>query len=98
MAEWGEDIALPATQHDDEFLGVFPENLEAVDLFLRVQRCWRKTVISGMDGTRIFYDGLDYAQTVVLMDAYYPTCDKADMFNRLAVLESEFLGVVNAEK
>jgi hypothetical protein len=55
-------------------------------------------VISGFDGTRIIYDGLDYAQTVVLMDAYYPTCDKADMFNRLAVLESEFLELVNTKE
>lgn len=95
LCEWGMTLEKTAQQPFDEHCWVLPENWSATQLFLRSLRLTRKTVISGMTGVQIIVDGFDLPQVMILVNAYYPNEDTADLLSRLAILEDEYVKVVN---
>jgi hypothetical protein len=67
MAELAAAIA---EVRDDEFSGLWPENVAVVDAFLAVATQWRTAPIGGgMAPVGIVYVGLDYAAVRAGLDA-----------------------------
>jgi len=70
----------------DEDCPVWPENWQAVEVFIAMATQWRISV--GMGGT--FYAGLDYAALpVVERRMGVKAAERADCFMRLRVMEHE---------
>jgi|TARA_R100000700_G_scaffold10660_2_gene15517 hypothetical protein len=81
-------IALPEPEKDDDF-EVWPENEEAVLLFLRVQTQWR-TSMAGVTG-------LDYA-SVVATAKLYSIEDLPSVFEDLQVMEITAMNLLNKKE
>jgi hypothetical protein len=74
---------------------LLPENLAAINLFLKCQKLMRKTVISGRSELKIIYEGFDLVQVNILIDTFFKGEDKADLLGRFLIAEDEFLQVLN---
>jgi hypothetical protein len=97
LAAWGLDsktIEIPKLIETDCWL--LPENLAAINLFLKCQKLMRKTVISGMSELKIIYEGFDLVQVNILIDTFFNSEDKADLLGRFLIAEDEFLQVLNS--
>ena len=81
-------IALAEPEKDDDF-EVWPENEEAVLLFLRVQTQWR-TSMAGVTG-------LDYA-SVVATAKLYSIEDLPSVFEDLQVMEITAMNLLNKKE
>lgn len=71
-------------------LDVWPENVEAVELFFAVQTQWR--LVAGF-GT-VIYHGLDYTAVEAAM-RMRRTRDRARLFAQLQVMEAAAMSVLN---
>jgi len=73
-------------EQPDEDCSVWPENWQALEVFIAMGTQWRVSV--GMGGA--FYSGLDYAALpVVERRIGIKAADRADCFTRLRIMESE---------
>ena len=87
-------LVLEDWQDDDE-LAVWPENWLTVQVFLAMGTQWRVAV--GMGGA--FYSGMDYtALPVVERRLGIKAADRADIFLRLRIMESEARQRLNARQ
>lgn len=67
---------------------VWPENWQALDIFLQLETQWRCTSISGLAGARLVWLGLDYAAADVVMRRNGIANDDRDTFSKLRLLEA----------
>lgn len=72
---------------EEEAFPVLPENWPAVNLYIRLQNQWHKTVVSTMAGATLIYEGFRYESLKLLIDIYYPTEDIQILFDKLQTLE-----------
>lgn len=81
------EIASKLTEDAGHF-EVWPENWNAVQLFLAVTSQWRKTVIATMSKVIVRYDGFDYPAVEAVMRIHnVPKAERAEMFRSLQVME-----------
>lgn len=83
-------ITLPARQVEPETIGIWPEHVEAWELFLACARQWR--IVAGMAGA--FYQGLDAAALAATMEMM-GVADKRTRLRQVGQIESGALEVLN---
>lgn len=76
---------------------VLPENWQAVQLLIKCQTQWKKTVVSSMAGAKVIIDGLDYQAVELNRQWFFNDEDKADLMARLQILEREAVALLNAD-
>ena len=91
-----EDLKKHLSLETNEFIGVWPENAEAMSAFVAASNQWR-TVVRQYDG-RIysFYQSLDYASAMIAWAACHikPT---RDFMDQIMVIEGTVATVWNAQ-
>lgn len=75
---------------DSGLFAIWPENVETVSLFLRLQTQW---VIGAMGG----FVGLNYPSVLAVLD-FLKVENRAEVFEGLQVMERAALAVLNARK
>jgi len=76
---------------------VLPENWPAVQLLIKCQTQWKKTVVSSMSGAKVIIDGLDYQAVELNRKWFFKEEDEADLIGRLQILEREAISLLNAD-
>lgn len=83
----GAELGELARVGGDEF-ELYPENVAAVRLFMRVRRCWR--VVATMQG--LHYQGLEYGEVRAALELMAVPPERwPDLFDDLQVLEQSAL-------
>lgn len=87
LAAYGADIsALPESMREPETFEVWPEHLEALEIFLRCTTQWRTTQAGVI--------GLDYGPMFQLLDLY-AVGNRLQVFEDLQIMEQRAVKLIN---
>jgi hypothetical protein len=92
------DLEIAASQAADAAFEVYPENWEAVRVFVAMTTQWRMTGIAGFGGASMLHTGLDYSSlepVLRLLDVKRKR--RAALFQQIRVMEEAALEVLLAD-
>jgi hypothetical protein len=81
---------LPAQEEDDSDFLVYPENRDAVELFLRCRSQWQYGPMGGVIGLR--YEGVE-----ALLDVAIPKRRRSEIMAAIQIMEWAALEVMNSK-
>lgn len=88
--------AFTSKPEEDEFEGIWPENLDSVAVFLCCQTQWRRT-FGPMGG--MVWNGLDYTGVVTVIRMHGHRGERArEIFGDVQIMEAAALETLNEQK